>query len=247
MRDDRGGGFGRPPLSIAPAGIEPTSPFAALNSAPRSCRSDPHTGTSPRDRRREHTLAGGRQGDRGATHDSRPNGHTIREPFVQAIGLQPQLAPNGDPLHCERHSKEQTTLHRPVQQHAATVIGETEAPPRADLPQRVTGEFDAFLECGILAHGFLRVRCGDCGHDKLVAFSCKRRGFARRGEPGESRKRWCPESSRATCSGRLDARLPGPTPRHGRSAQRHGGLSYRALRRHPTPAVACSSHSEDRV
>jgi ribosomal protein S27E len=27
------------------------------------------------------------------------------------------------------------------------------------------------------AHGFLRLRCGDCGHDKLVAFSCKRRGF----------------------------------------------------------------------
>ncbi len=38
-------------------------------------------------------------------------------------------------------------------------------------------EFDAFLECGILAHGFLPLRCGDCGHDKLVTFSCKRRGF----------------------------------------------------------------------
>ena len=36
---------------------------------------------------------------------------------------------------------------------------------------------DALLECGILAHGFLRVRCGDCAHEKLVAFSCKRRGF----------------------------------------------------------------------
>ena len=46
-----------------------------------------------------------------------------------------------------------------------------------DLPQFVKDEFDAFLECGILAHGFLRLRCGDCGHDKLVAFSCKRRGF----------------------------------------------------------------------
>ncbi|MBK8763866.1 MAG: transposase zinc-binding domain-containing protein [Burkholderiaceae bacterium] len=34
-----------------------------------------------------------------------------------------------------------------------------------------------FLECGILAHGFLRLRCGECGHDKLLAFSCKRRGF----------------------------------------------------------------------
>jgi len=39
------------------------------------------------------------------------------------------------------------------------------------LPQFVKDEFDAFLECGILAQGFLRVRCGDCGHDKPVAFS----------------------------------------------------------------------------
>jgi hypothetical protein len=50
----------------------------------------------------------------------------------------------------------------------------------ADLPQFVKDEFDAFLECGILAHGFLRLHCGDCGdcgHDKLVAFGCKRRGL----------------------------------------------------------------------
>ena len=46
-----------------------------------------------------------------------------------------------------------------------------------DLPQFVKDEFEAFLECGILAHGFVRLRCGECGHDKLVAFSCKRRGF----------------------------------------------------------------------
>jgi hypothetical protein len=38
-------------------------------------------------------------------------------------------------------------------------------------------QFDAFLECGIQAHGFLRLRRGECGHDKLLAFSCKRRGF----------------------------------------------------------------------
>jgi len=30
--------------------------------------------------------------------------------------------------------------------------------------------------CGILAHGFARVRCTDCGHDRLLAFSCKGRG-----------------------------------------------------------------------
>ena len=47
----------------------------------------------------------------------------------------------------------------------------------ASLPQFVKDEFDAFLECGILAHGFVRVCCGECGDEKLVAFSCKRRGI----------------------------------------------------------------------
>ena len=36
----------------------------------------------------------------------------------------------------------------------------------------------AVLECGILAHGFVRLRCAECAHEKLVAFWCKRRGFS---------------------------------------------------------------------
>ena len=38
-------------------------------------------------------------------------------------------------------------------------------------------EFRKFLDCGILAQGFLRVHCDACGKDRLVAYSCKRRGF----------------------------------------------------------------------
>lgn len=34
-----------------------------------------------------------------------------------------------------------------------------------------------YLDCGILKNGFARVRCGDCGHEYLLAFSCKRRHF----------------------------------------------------------------------
>jgi hypothetical protein len=96
---------------------------------------------------------------------------------VQAIGRQPQRAPDGAPVHYDRHRPEQTTLYRLVQQHAATFFAQAEDAAGADLPQFVKDEFDAFLECGILAHGFLRLHCADCGHDKLVAFSCKRRGF----------------------------------------------------------------------
>jgi hypothetical protein len=63
-----------------------------------------------------------------------------------------------------------------VQQRTATFIAQTEDAAGADLPQFVEDEFDAFLERGILALGFLRLRCGDCDHDKLVAPNCKRRG-----------------------------------------------------------------------
>lgn len=33
----------------------------------------------------------------------------------------------------------------------------------------------SYLECGILAHGLARARCGQCGRDFLIAFSCKGR------------------------------------------------------------------------
>ncbi len=47
----------------------------------------------------------------------------------------------------------------------------------APVARFVEREIRAYLECGVLAHGFLRVHCDGCGHDRLVAFSCKRRGF----------------------------------------------------------------------
>jgi hypothetical protein len=46
------------------------------------------------------------------------------------------------------------------------------------LPAFVRAEFDKFLRCGVLAHGFARVRCGACGFERLVPFSCKGRGYA---------------------------------------------------------------------
>jgi len=70
-----------------------------------------------------------------------------------------------------------TSQFAPVQQHATTFIAQAEDAAGADLPQFVKDEFDAFLECSILALGFLRLGRGDCGHDKLVAFSCELRGF----------------------------------------------------------------------
>lgn len=77
----------------------------------------------------------------------------------------------------ERRRPEQTLLHRLMREHLETFLAEVQARTGTGLPEFVRDEFEAFLECGILAHGFLRVRCADCAHEKLVAFSCKRRGF----------------------------------------------------------------------
>lgn len=64
-----------------------------------------------------------------------------------------------------------------MQQHAAIFIPYTEASTGAELSRFINDESDAFFECGILAHAVLRLRCGGCSNDKLLAFSCKRRGF----------------------------------------------------------------------
>lgn len=80
-------------------------------------------------------------------------------------------------IYYERHRPEETVLYQLVQEHIEAFLAQVEAETGSGLPDFVKDEFDAFLECGVLAHGFLRLRCADCTHEKLVAFSCKRRGF----------------------------------------------------------------------
>ncbi len=57
-----------------------------------------------------------------------------------------------------------------MQEHVETFFAQVEAEAGAALPDFVKAEFEAFLECGSLTHGFLRVRCDQCHHEKLVAF-----------------------------------------------------------------------------
>ena len=39
------------------------------------------------------------------------------------------------------------------------------------LPAHVQREFEGYLKCGRLEHGFLRVHCADCHAERLGAFS----------------------------------------------------------------------------
>ena len=75
-----------------------------------------------------------------------------------------------------RHRPEQTLLYQLVQIHYPAFLVELAARER-HLPDYVQREFEDYLACGRLAYGFLRVRCNDCHAERMVAFSCKRRGF----------------------------------------------------------------------
>ena len=88
----------------------------------------------------------------------------------------PRTPPFIDPPGYVRHRPEATLLYQLVERHYTEFVAVREAAGRP-LPKYVQDEFAAYLKCGRLEHGFLRVRCEDCHAEKLVAFSCKRRGF----------------------------------------------------------------------
>ena len=75
-----------------------------------------------------------------------------------------------------RRQPELTPCYKIVQTEFETFRQERELEGRP-LPQYITDEFEAYLKCGILAHAFLRLLCPDCNHEKITAFSCKKRGF----------------------------------------------------------------------
>ena len=75
-----------------------------------------------------------------------------------------------------RHRPEATLLYQLVGEHYPRFRDRRAAEGRA-LPRYVEAEFEAYLKCGLLEYGFLRVKCDACLAEKLVAFSCKRRGF----------------------------------------------------------------------
>ena len=54
----------------------------------------------------------------------------------------------------------------------------------ASLPAFVEQEFRDFLTCGVLTHGFARLRCSDCALERLVPFSCKGAASARAAAAG---------------------------------------------------------------
>ena len=78
---------------------------------------------------------------------------------------------------------EETVLYRAIAEHLETFLARQQERERP-VPRFVEKEFRTYLTCGIAEHGFLRLHCDKCGHDRILPFSCKKRS-------------WCP-----SCGGR---------------------------------------------
>jgi ribosomal protein S27E len=70
----------------------------------------------------------------------------------------------------ERHKPEQTLLYQIIEKYYPQFLSHMGQQDKY-LPKYVRSEFEAYLKCGRVEYGFLRVRCEDCHHEQLVAFS----------------------------------------------------------------------------
>ncbi|MFM7298751.1 MAG: transposase zinc-binding domain-containing protein, partial [Planctomycetota bacterium] len=72
-----------------------------------------------------------------------------------------------------------SALHAILRDHLETFLAEREE-AGAPLPRFVTKELRAALSCGVLRNGCAHYRCDGCGLSRVVALSCKGRGFCPR-------------------------------------------------------------------
>jgi len=92
--------------------------------------------------------------------------------------LAAQLSPTPARAYARRQP-EDATLYGVVRDHLPAVLerARQQSEHGFGYPRFVEREFEKFLACGLLCHGFVRVRCDHCADERLVAFSCKTRGF----------------------------------------------------------------------
>src|SRR5262249_40413045 len=140
-----------------------------------------------------------------------------------------------------------TVQHAVLQEHLETFLAAAAARTNGvGLPSFIEREFRAFLRCGVLAHGFLRVRCDDCAFERLVPLSCKgraacasRRRARRGGAGGDSRRARPPLGARPAMGAHRSppTALP-PRLRPRALSRRHRGVRARRARLVPPASAA---------
>ena len=173
---------------------------------------------------------------------------TLANPHVRRRHREHRLPASGSasiwatprPVYLPRRAT-QTPLYPVVQHHLETFLAQAaEADTLGEgVPSWVERDFRGYLECGILAYGFARARCEECGHERLIPFSCKGRGVC----PSCNARRMCEVAAHLTdhVLPRLPARQwvlsvptrvrPLPAARHARSAPRSGSSCGRSAPR----------------
>ena len=91
-----------------------------------------------------------------------------RQPPADGVGVYRPRRPRASSLYrlLERHFRE-----------LCLVWDERFAPTSGDWRGVIPKVVDQFLACGLLEHGFARIRCDTCAPEHLLAFSCKCRYF----------------------------------------------------------------------
>jgi hypothetical protein len=83
-----------------------------------------------------------------------------------------------EPFVYARRHPERTSLYEVVRDNLETLYGAiADGALDMRLAKHQKQELEAYLDCGLLCRGFARLRCGACKESRLVAFSCKGRGF----------------------------------------------------------------------
>ena len=92
----------------------------------------------------------------------------LRQPPADGLGVYRPRQPRASPLYrlLDRHFRE-----------LSLVWDERFAPTHGHWRGVIPKVVDQFLACGLLEHGFARIRCDACAHEYLLAFSCKSRYF----------------------------------------------------------------------
>ncbi len=154
----------------ADRGHPPGGPFAVRGSPPGSPRDHQaglHRKSAPS------SAPAGPRGSAMALSSRNPTRRGRSTRWVPAPPGPPAFAPS--PVYRPRRPTE-TPLYPVVQHHLETFLAEAEQPDGRSIPSWVEHDFRRYLTCGILAHGFARLRCDACAQERLLAFSCKGRG-----------------------------------------------------------------------
>lgn len=112
-------------------------------------------------------------------HSASCHAHTRPDPPLSALVYErePGAASRPEPRVDRRRQPEKTALHAIVRGHLETLLSDARLRNDEGNGYRrfVEHEFRRYLDCGLLAKGFARLRCLRCGFERLVAFSWKGR------------------------------------------------------------------------